>query len=143
MFLCYIDPGTGFTVATGGGLLLAFIISFFTTFLIFFKKIFKFFKDNKKFTGILILIIAIATTIIIGVFMSKDKTDFDKRIIILGFDGLSPDIVEKLITQGKLPNFSQLKQEGSYRRLDTTSLSVSYSLVWFCHGTEPWQAWSL
>ncbi|MFC1709263.1 alkaline phosphatase family protein [Candidatus Omnitrophota bacterium] len=138
MFSAYIDPGTGFTVATGGGLLIALIISFFTTFLLFFKRIFKFFKDNKKITAILLLIIVAAAITIIGVFMNKDKTDFDKRVIILGFDGLSPDITERLMKSAKLPNFSRLRQQGDYRYLSTTNPSQS-PIAWsgFATGQNP------
>jgi len=138
MFSAYIDPGTGFTVATGGGLIIAIIISFFSAFLLFFKRIIKFFKKNKKITGILILVIAIAAIIIIGVFMNKDKTDFDKRVIILGFDGLSPNIIENLINENKLPNFAQLRQKGDYKHLSTTNPSQS-PIAWsgFATGQNP------
>ena len=137
MFLSYIDPGTGFTVAAGGGLLIAFIISFFTGFLLFFKKIFKFFKQHKKITFI-ILIAAIIIVILIGVFMEKNKSSFDKRIIILGLDGLSPNIIEYLIEEGKLPHFAQLKEKGSYRHLSTTNPSQS-PIAWsgFATGQNP------
>jgi hypothetical protein len=38
-------------------------------------------------------------------------------VILLGLDGLDPDLVEKLMAQGKLPNLAKLRSEGSYRRL--------------------------
>ncbi len=138
MFSAYIDPGTGFTVATGEELIIAIIISFFSAFLLFFKRIIRFFKKNKKITGILILVIAIAAIIIIGVFMNKDKADFDKRVIILGFDGLSPNIIENLINENKMPNFAQLRQKGDYRHLSTTNPSQS-PIAWsgFATGQNP------
>jgi hypothetical protein len=39
------------------------------------------------------------------------------RVILLGLDGLDPDLVEKLMTAGKLPNLEKLRSEGSYRRI--------------------------
>ena len=138
MFPAYIDPGTGFTVATGGGLLIAIIVSFFSTFLLFFHRIFKFFKQHKKFSVILLLTITISVIIIIGVFMNKDKTNFEKRVIILGFDGLSPDIIEALLRENKLPNFAQLRQKGDYKHLSTTNPSQS-PIAWsgFATGQNP------
>ncbi|MGE4357816.1 MAG: alkaline phosphatase family protein [Candidatus Omnitrophota bacterium] len=44
----------------------------------------------------------------------------NKRIIILGIDAMDPHITEKLIAEGKLPNFSKLKSLGSYSKLKTT-----------------------
>ena len=37
---------------------------------------------------------------------SKSKV---KKLIILGLDGLDPNLVEKFMADGKLPNFSRLK----------------------------------
>ena len=39
------------------------------------------------------------------------------RVIVLGLDGMDPDVIDLLISQGKLPNFSRLKDEGTYARL--------------------------
>ena len=138
MFLSYIDPGTGFTITTGGGLIVAFIASFLAPFLFFFKKILKFFKGHRRFTNILLIIIIIAVTIFVGVTMNKKRSDFDKRIIILGMDGLSPDIIEQMMSEGKLPHFTQLKEKGSYKRLTTTNPSQS-PVAWsgFATGKNP------
>ncbi len=43
------------------------------------------------------------------------------RVIVLGVDGLDPNILEKLMDAGELPAFSSIKQKGAYRRLATTS----------------------
>ncbi|MFC1755487.1 alkaline phosphatase family protein [Thermoproteota archaeon] len=70
--------------------------------------------------------------------MNNTKSNFDKRIIILGLDGLSPDIIENLINEGKLPNFARLKEMGSYRHLTTTNPSQS-PIAWsgFATGQNP------
>ena len=62
----------------------------------------------------------------------------DKKIIILGFDGLSPDIIENMMEENKLPNFSRLKQQGSYAHLSTTNPSQS-PVAWtgFATGQNP------
>ena len=57
--------------------------------------------------------------------MSTKVSKFDHKVIILGFDGLSPDIIEPMMSRGDLPNFSRLKEQGSYRHLATTNPSQS------------------
>ena len=72
--------------------------------------------------------------------MGKKGLPFDKRIIILGFDGLSPEIIEPMMKEGELPNFSRLKERGSYKHLSTTNPSQS-PVAWagFATGQNPGQ----
>ena len=39
------------------------------------------------------------------------------RVIVLGLDGLDPDAVDLLLSEGQLPNFAKLRREGAYGRL--------------------------
>lgn len=61
-----------------------------------------------------------------------------KKVIFLGLDGLDPGLTEKLMAEGKLPNLSRLKDEGSYRRLRTTFPALS-PVAWstFATGVNP------
>src|SRR5215510_1709368 len=43
-----------------------------------------------------------------------------KRAVILGFDGMDPELAERFIAEGKLPNLAKLQQQGTFRRLRTT-----------------------
>lgn len=43
------------------------------------------------------------------------------RVIILGFDGVEPSIVERMLDAGELPNLDQLRKRGAYRRLSTAN----------------------
>ena len=137
--LSYIDPGTGITIIGGAGVwIVAFFVGFAGVFLVFFKKIFRFLKRHKK-SAVTVLPILIALGLATaGVMMSKKGIPFDKRIIILGFDGLSPEIIEPMMEEGKLPNFSKLKEQGSYSRLSTTNPSQS-PVAWagFATGQNP------
>ncbi len=135
--LWYIDPGTGFTIFSVGGWLIAFFVGILGMFGFFFKGIFRFFKKFKKIF-FLILGLVIAGLIIKGVFMKPPTSTFDKKVIILGFDGLSPEIIEPMMAEGKLPNFAKLKERGSYRRLSTTNPSQS-PVAWtgFATGKNP------
>jgi predicted AlkP superfamily phosphohydrolase/phosphomutase len=48
-----------------------------------------------------------------------------ERVYILGFDGMDPDMVDRLIAQGRLPNLAWMKQHGAMRRLGTTNPAQS------------------
>ena len=41
------------------------------------------------------------------------ETPWVRRMIVVGFDGQDPRITERLMKQGKLPNFSRLKEMGA------------------------------
>jgi predicted AlkP superfamily phosphohydrolase/phosphomutase len=66
---------------------------------------------------------------------SKSKV---KKLIILGLDGLDPNLVEKFMADGKLPNFSRLKDLGCFKKLATTTPSIS-PVAWssFQTGVNP------
>lgn len=137
IILGYIDPGVGITVVGLGGGLIAIILGFLGIFLAFFKKIFKFLNKYKK--PIFIGLVAVVGLTIAGMFiMNKKESAFDKRIIILGFDGLSPKIIEPMMDAGELPNFARLREEGSYRHISTTNPSQS-PVAWtgFATGQNP------
>lgn len=51
------------------------------------------------------------------------------RVIVLGFDGLDPDVVELLMSEGKLPNFAKIRQEGAHGRLRSMKPILS-PVVW-------------
>ena len=48
-----------------------------------------------------------------------------KRVIVLGLDGQDPELTEQLMNEGVLPNFTRLRQQGSFHRLRTTLLAES------------------
>jgi predicted AlkP superfamily phosphohydrolase/phosphomutase len=61
-----------------------------------------------------------------------------ERVYILGFDGMDPDVVDRLIAQGKLPNLAWMKRQGAMRRLGTTNPAQS-PVAWssFSTGMNP------
>ncbi len=137
MIFGYIDPGTGFTITSAGGLILMFLSGALGFLALFFKKIFKFMKRHKK-PLIIISIIALIILVTAGIKLMNQKSDFQDKIVILGFDGLSPQIVERLMQQGKLPNFSRLKEKGDFHTLATTNPPQS-PVAWtgFSTGQNP------
>jgi len=135
--IAYIDPSTGNTVVGIGGYLLILFLAFLGFLKMFFRNLWGFFWNNRKIILIIIIIIAIIT-IAAGAIMNHPSSSFSKKIIILGFDGMSPEIVEPMMQAGELPSFSRLKEQGSYRRLATTNPSQS-PVAWsgFATGQNP------
>lgn len=39
------------------------------------------------------------------------------RVLVLGIDGLDPQTIDLLMSEGKMPNFARMRQEGGYGRL--------------------------
>lgn len=137
IFLGYIDPGTGFTIFSIGGWLIAALLGFAGALFFLFKKTFGFIKKRRRLF-LAILTIVTALLIIKGVFMGRGGSRFDKKVIILGFDGLSPEIIEPMMQAGELPSFSKLKEQGSYCRFSTSNPSQS-PVAWaaFSTGKNP------
>ena len=61
-----------------------------------------------------------------------------RKIIFLGLDGLEPDLVERFLDEGKLPNLAALREQGRYSRLRTTFPPLS-PVAWatFATGCNP------
>lgn len=112
----YVGPGAGF----------AFLSSFFVLFLTFFLALFSFLAWPFRFLFRLIK------------GQKAYKNSKINQLVILGFDGMEPTLLEKYMAEKKLPNFSKLKKEGSYRHLETTTPAIS-PVAWssFMTGCHP------
>lgn len=133
----YIDPGTGVTIAGGLGWLVALAAPFFGFLFLKFKKLKNFSGKHKKFLEILAAIVIITVAGIMAM-INTGGSDFKNRVIILGFDALSPQVIEPLMDEGALPNFARLKALGTYTPLATTNPSQS-PVAWsgFATGSNP------
>jgi predicted AlkP superfamily phosphohydrolase/phosphomutase len=65
----------------------------------------------------------------IVVSQSAHGRDTDKKLIIIGVDGMDPDLLTKFMAEGAMPNFARLAQQGSFRRL-TTSIPPQSPVAW-------------
>ena len=99
----YIGPGAGFALVSS---FLSFVLAFFAAFLalltfplrMLWKRV-----RRRRIPG----------------------TPRVRKVIILGLDGLDPEICERLMASGDLPNFSRLKSEGTFMRLGTSIPAMS------------------
>ncbi|MGA2618544.1 MAG: alkaline phosphatase family protein [Thermoguttaceae bacterium] len=61
-----------------------------------------------------------------------------KKVVIVGFDGLDPPIVDRMLEAGELPAFGRLRAAGAQRRLATTyPAETPVAFATFATGTNP------
>jgi len=53
----------------------------------------------------------------------------DQRLIILGIDGMDPQLLHRFMREGKIPNFAKLEAQGDFRPL-TTSIPPQSPVAW-------------
>jgi predicted AlkP superfamily phosphohydrolase/phosphomutase len=51
------------------------------------------------------------------------------RLIVLGLDGMDPEALDLLMSEGKMPNFAKLRQKGAYGRLISSKPLLS-PIIW-------------
>ena len=111
----YIGPGAGFALVTSFlSFVIAFLAAFFTLLTYPARMVVKRIR-RKRIPG----------------------TPRVKKVIVLGLDGLDPEICERLMSKGELPNFSRLASTGSFQRLGTSTPAMS-PVAWstFSTGTD-------
>lgn len=61
-----------------------------------------------------------------------------QKVIVVGFDGLDPDLVRQYMAQGRMPNFAKLAEQGDFRPLGT-SVPPQSPVAWsnFITGMNP------
>jgi predicted AlkP superfamily phosphohydrolase/phosphomutase len=81
--------------------------------------------------------------LILGVMMAgcgetPDSRPAKGRLVVLGFDGMDPLLVERWMASGELPQFERLRREGHYQPLATSNPPQS-PVAWssFATGTGP------
>lgn len=112
----YIGPGAGF----------AFVSTFFIFFIAFFLALFT--------------ILTWPFRRMIRIFFRKRRSRGAgvRRVVVLGLDGQDPELTERFMEEGILPNFSRLRDSGAFRPLATTVPAES-PVAWssFMTGCNP------
>jgi predicted AlkP superfamily phosphohydrolase/phosphomutase len=85
-----------------------------------------------------ILLAILAATALSLWYRSTPKSRYWQKMVILGFDGMDPDLVEQLVRDGKLPNIKRLIDQGGLYSLGTTH-SAESPTAWasFATGVNP------
>src|SRR6476646_4694737 len=50
----------------------------------------------------------------------RGPSKYSQKLVILGFDGMDPHLVERWMSEGKLPNLAKLAHQGGFYPLGTT-----------------------
>ena len=112
----YAGPGAGFAVLSSfWTLFVAFLYSIYAFFVWPFRQLFRAIRRRKAY--------------------GKAQV---KRAVILGFDGMDPELTERFIAEGRLPNLAKLRDQGTFRKLRTTYPAIS-PVAWstFMTGVNP------
>ena len=115
----YIGPGAGF----------AFVSSFFVLFITFMLAIFYLLSWPLRF--------AFKAVLRKGTRRATTKGGVE-RVVVIGLDGMDPKLVDNFMTEGQLPHFHKLKEQGTFAPLATSYPSISPA-AWssFMTGVDP------
>ncbi len=132
----YIDPGTGGMVLGSIGPIILAILAAIGGFLLkhFIKPIKKavlrlwalakrVFRSRMAKFILVIIVVAIAVYLILSTAFYPNINAYKmnkKKVVIIGIDAFDPKVMDKLMGEGRLPNFKRLGETGSYSRLETT-----------------------
>lgn len=85
------------------------------------------------------MVLLTAAVIVLFIYHAMNRPDAP-RVIVLGFDGLDPQLIEQYAAAGLLPNFTQFIAEGNFHRLATSNPAQS-PVSWssFISGCNPGQ----
>lgn len=53
----------------------------------------------------------------------------ERRVLVLGIDGMDPQTIDLMMAEGLLPNFARLRQQGAYGRLESQKPILS-PIIW-------------
>ncbi|MCG3178733.1 MAG: hypothetical protein BIFFINMI_01062 [Phycisphaerae bacterium] len=134
----YIDPGTQSWAAGMLVMMLGSAGAFCAVLLWPFKRLLRWLRERIGRAGMWTVAVGVPVLLLAGAGwtwfalthqkgklpegeqMTEGSYEQFDRVIVLGMDGLSPDIVEPMMDAGELPNFAKLRDRGSYSPLATT-----------------------
>ena len=76
---------------------------------------------TKTFFALLAIIAAGAVFLNFTVLSHPKMKDVKEKLIIIGFDGMDPDLVQQFMSEGVMPNFKKLADQGTFANLGTTN----------------------
>ena len=79
----------------------------------------------------------VALSIFVAACSGQRTPQYHQKLVVLGLDGLDPDLVSRFIDEGKLPNMQKLAKLGALQRLETTPSPDASAWASFATGTNP------
>src|SRR5687767_7743781 len=96
-------------------------------------------RRRLPFVALAVSAVLVFAYLIYGKYGTRSTTSrYSQKLLILGFDGMDPDLVAKWMAEGKLPNIQRLAREGGMHPLATTH-SPESPTAWasFATGVNP------
>jgi len=96
-------------------------------------------NSSKRYFGVVVgLLLALSGALWWSACSESQAVSTQKKLIILGFDGMDPELLSQYMQEGRLPNFSRLAAEGDYKPLGT-SVPPQSPVAWsnFITGMNP------
>lgn len=112
----YAGPGAGFAVLSSfWTIFIAFFYSFYAFVTWPFRQVFRWLRHRKAYARARV-----------------------KRVVVVGFDGMDPELADRFMNEGKLPNLAALRSKGTFQPLRTTFPAIS-PVAWstFQTGVNP------
>ena len=83
-------------------------------------------------------VVVLSTLSLLVAACAAERTpQYHQKLVIIGVDGLDPDLVSHFMDGGKLPNMQKLAKRGTLQRLETTPSADISAWVSFATGTNP------
>ena len=79
----------------------------------------------------------VALSILATACAGERSSQYHQKLVVIGVDGLDPDLVSQFMDRGKLPNMQKLSKEGALQRLETTPSADMSAWASFATGTNP------
>jgi len=133
----YIGPGAGISFLQGVWVaLVGVVLSVVAIMLLPFKLLFRTFGRTKA--ALLLASLGFLVWLAQEYKPVAVPEKVSGRIIVLGFDGMDPQLAQRWMKEGLMPNFKRLAEGGSFRSLATSNPAQS-PVAWssFATGTGP------
>ena len=133
----YIGPGAGISFLQGVWVaLVGIVLSVVAIFLLPFKLLFRNFGGAR---AVLVLVgLGFFAWLAYEYQPQAVPEEVSSRTIVLGFDGMDPQLAQRWMKEGLMPNFARLAESGGFQALATTNPAQS-PVAWssFATGTGP------
>lgn len=96
-------------------------------------------KIRSRITKVVLVGLLVTMSAVAGWQCTKSKASVsEKKVVVLGFDGMDPQVLTRLMDQGRLPNLQKLRETGDYKPLGT-SMPPQSPVAWsnFITGMNP------
>ena len=78
-----------------------------------------------------------AAPLLVTACAGERSPQYHQKLVVIGVDGLDPDLVSQFMDAGRLPNMQKLAKQGALQRIETTPAADVSAWASFATGTNP------